>query len=385
MIFENNSDQLKEIGAIYTATEIAQQPRLWLETVSIIESQLDEINSFMERNVKSDTRIILTGAGTSDYVGATIADHLSKILSKIVEAIPTTDIVSNPFDYVDKNVPTVLVSFARSGNSPESVGAFDLLNKLENIHHIVITCNDKGALAERVKEGKQHLLVLMPSDSNDKGFAMTGSFTCMLLAAVLIFDIAQFKENKKYTEIIASQGENIIENGWAHVKQICSKNPSRIIYLGSGFLRKLAQELMLKNLELTNGTIMAMAESVLGFRHGPKTFINDETVVIVLVSQHPYTQLYDADLIKEIFNDKGEHQIIVLDYQKNPMYQTICNQYYSIGGKEVPAVFTALNYVLYGQMIGLYNSIRLGITPDNPVPSGAVNRVVQGVTIHPYK
>jgi tagatose-6-phosphate ketose/aldose isomerase len=385
MTFEYNSDQLKEIGAIYTATEIAQQPRLWLETVGIIENQLVEIKSFIKKNVQSNTRIVLAGAGTSDYVGATIADHLSQLLSRRVEVIPTTDIVSNPFDYVLENVPTVLVSFARSGNSPESVGAFDLFNQIKNIHHIVITCNAEGALAGRVKGDKQHLLVMMPAESNDKGFAMTGSFTCMLLAAVLIFDIAHFEENKKYAEIVANQGESIIENGWAHVKQICSKNPSRIVYLGSGFLRKLSQELMLKNLELTNGSVMAMAESVLGYRHGPKTFTNDETVVIVLASQNPYTQLYDFDLIKEMFNDKGEHQVVVLDYQNNEIYQSNCDQYYSINGQEVPAVYTALNYVLYGQMVGLYNSIRLGFTPDNPVPSGAVNRVVQGVTIHPFK
>lgn len=384
MIFGYEKSELEKLGALHTATEIHQQPRLWLETFAVIEENKEGIEQFFKNNLKANTRIVLTGAGTSDYVGKTIKNHLSTLLSRTVEAIPTTDIVSNPQDLIYEDVPTILVSFARSGNSPESVGAFDLFNNIKEIAHLVFTCNPDGALAKKSIDGANNLRILMPTDSDDKGFAMTGSFSCMMLSALLAFDIHHLDANKKIIEFIANQGEQILETGWAAVKQICGTNPSRMVYLGSGFLQNLAQELMLKNLELTNGNIVATHESILGYRHGPKTFTNDETVIIVMISQHAYTHKYDIDLIKEMFNDDGKHQVVVLDYGNHPELKSICHQYYAIDGAKVPSIFTVFNYLLYGQMIGLYNSIRLGFTADNPVPSGAVNRVVKGVTIHSF-
>lgn len=384
MIFGYEKTELEKLGAWHTASEIKQQPRLWLETLEIIQKNEEEIRCFFQKNLKPNTRIVLTGAGTSDYVGKTIYTHLSKLLSRNVEAIPTTDLVSNPQDFIYNDIPTILVSFARSGNSPESVGAYDLFNNVEEIAHLVLTCNPEGELAKKSVESEKNLRILMPAESDDKGFAMTGSFTCMMLSALLAFDITHLDENKKIVENIACQGEEILVNGWNHVKNICGSNPKRIVYLGSGFLQKLAQEMMLKNLELTDGNVVATFESILGYRHGPKTFTNDETVVIVMTSQNEHTQKYDIDLIKEMYNDEGRHQVVVLDYANNEELKSICDQYYAIGGAEVPEVFTSLNYMLYGQMIGLNNSIRLGFSADNPVPSGAVNRVVKGVIIHPY-
>lgn len=385
MIFGKNNEELNNLKAIFTATEIRQQPKLWGKTYDIVKSKKEVIKKFLDMNVSEDTRIILTGAGTSDYVGDTVLLELNKNLKARVEAIATTDLVSNPNEYIEKDTKTILVSFARSGNSPESVGAYDLFEEnVTDISQVVITCNENGELAKKANEGSNNLVLLMPEGSNDKSFAMTSSFSCMLLAVILMFDIDSIEENKKFIDIVVEQGEKILENNWEDVKELVDYECNRVVYLGSGILKGLCQEMALKNMELTSGKVVTVCESVLGFRHGPKSIIDDNTLVIIMNSTNEYTNLYDLDLINEIYSDSGEHKLAVISYENNEDLKNKSNKYITVNGKNVPEVYTVFNYMLFGQIFGILSSLKLGISPDNPRPDGTVNRVVQGVTIHTF-
>lgn len=385
MIFGKNNEELNNLKAIFTATEIRQQPKLWGRTYDIVKSNKEAIKKFLDKNISKDTRIILTGAGTSDYVGDTVVLELNKKLKARVEAIATTDLVSNPNEYIEKETKTILVSFARSGNSPESVGAYDLFEEnVTDISQVVITCNENGELAKKANEGSNNLVLIMPEGSNDKSFAMTSSFSCMLLAVILMFDIDNIEENKKFIDIVVEQGEEILENNWEDVKELVDYECNRVVYLGSGILKGLCQEMALKNMELTSGKVVTVCESVLGFRHGPKSIIDDNTLVIIMNSTNEYTNLYDLDLINEIYNDAGEHKLAVISYENNEDLKNKSNNYITVNGKNVPEIYTVFNYMLFGQIFGILSSLKLGISPDNPRPDGTVNRVVQGVTIHKF-
>lgn len=386
MIFGKETQELEKVNAIYTATEIKQQPDLWRETYEIILNQKEVIQKFIKENIDENTRIVLTGAGTSEHVGNTICLELNKRLNARVEAIATTDIVSNPEEYIEKGTKTVLVSYGRSGNSPESVGAYDLFqNNVDNIFQIVITCDKDGALAKRCIDDEKNLLILMPEKSNDLSFAMTSSFSCMTLASLLIFDIDNIEKNKEIIEVIALQGNDILENKWEEVKKLADYKASRIVYLGSGMFKGLCKEMALKNLELTSGRIVTICDSTLGFRHGPKSIINDDTLVILMTSSNEYTKLYDLDLVKEIYGDKGNHKLAVISYEEEQQLKDNCNNYLCIKGRNIPDIYKVFNYMLFGQMFGYLDSLNLNISPDNPRPDGTVNRVVKGVIIHEYK
>lgn len=385
MIFGFSEDMLKKLGATFTATEIRQQPKLWRETYNIVKQNKNKIEEFLNKNLKSNTRIILTGAGTSDYVGDSLYLHLAKTLNLRVEAIATTDLVSNPYEFLEEDTKTILVSYARSGNSPESIGAYDIFrDNVKDIAQLVITCNEEGELARKSLEDENTLCLLMPKESNDKSFAMTSSFSCMLLATLLTFDIKNLEENKKYVDIISDKADFILDNDWKEIIELVELGCERVVYLGSGALKGLCQEMALKNLELTSGKTVTVCESVLGFRHGPKSIINDNTLVIFMNSINEYTNLYDMDLIKEIHGDVGNHKLAVISYKKNDELNSLCDRYIEINGEDVPEIYTLFNYMLFGQMFGLFSSLHLGISPDNPRPDGTVNRVVKGVIIHPY-
>ena len=385
MIFGFSEDMLKKLGATFTATEIRQQPKLWRETYNIVKQNKNKIEEFLNKNLKSNTRIILTGAGTSDYVGDSLYLYLAKTLNLRVEAIATTDLVSNPHEFVEEDTKTILVSYARSGNSPESIGAYDIFkDNVKDIAQLVITCNEEGQLAKKSLEDENTLCLLMPKESNDKSFAMTSSFSCMLLATLLTFDIKNLEQNKKYVDIISDKADFILDNNWKEIIELVELGCERVVYLGSGALKGLCQEMALKNLELTSGKTVTVCESVLGFRHGPKSIINDNTLVIFMNSINEYTNLYDMDLIREIHGDVGNHKLAVISYKKNDELNSLCDRYIEINGEDVPEIYTLFKYMLFGQMFGLFGSLHLGISPDNPRPDGTVNRVVKGVIIHPY-
>ncbi|TCS81826.1 SIS domain-containing protein [Tepidibacillus fermentans] len=385
--FGYDEEYLKKITGYITAKEIRQQPRLWKETLDIVKRNKDSIDSFLNHILKKDKiRIIFTGAGTSAFVGESVVPYLNKKYPGKFESIATTDIVTNPENYLFSAIPTLLISFARSGNSPESIATVDLAKQIVNeVYQIVITCNPEGSLAKKTQNDPNSLLLLMPEDSNDQGFAMTGSFSSMTLAALLLFE--NLEEIEQEIKLIIGNGEKILDKMAPLIKDLAENDFERIIYLGSSSLKGLATESALKTLELTNGELIATYESSLGLRHGPKTMINNQTLIVSYISNNAYTRKYEIDLLKELASEKNYHKLIAVSSDKNEEIESLVDNYFYIsdqGKVYKDDVYLIFNYVLIAQMFSFFKSIQLGHTPDNPCPDGSVNRVVKGVIIHPY-
>ncbi len=387
-MFKLEEQKLKDLGAIITTNEIKQQPELWLETYEIYKSNKEKLSKFIDKigNNHGQFRVIFTGAGTSAYVGNSILPYLKNkndIRKYIFEAIPTTDIVSNPYDYLKKDVPTLLISFARSGNSPESLAALNLGKQIvDNFYHLAITCNPEGELAKMTKNDENNYLLLMPSKSNDRGFAMTGSFSCMMLSAILIFDSLEDDVEKSYIHTIIEMGRTVIDRE-DEIHELINKDFDRVVYLGSGGLGGLTEEAQLKLLELTAGKIATVYNSPMGFRHGPKSFIDEKTFVFEFVSNCSYTRKYDLDVLEEIKRDKIAKLTCAVSVKNDSNFSGIK---FEFGEKynKLPDVYLAMPYILFAQTIALFVSIKVGNRPDTPSATGTVNRVVKGVTIYEY-
>lgn len=381
-MFGLSKDEWKNLDGLYTASEIYQQPKLWSEVSKILEDRKEKIKSFLDNVLsKENVQIIFTGAGTSAYTGDFITPYLNKKVAHKFKSIATTDIVSNPEIYLDKESPILLVSFARSGNSPESVATLNVANKVvKEIYHLVITCNKNGKLAEYAGNDENALAIILPEESNDKGFAMTSSFSCMALTATLIFDSNYSKEELELTVETAS---NMLDNIEEKLNPIVDFDFNRIVYLGSGSYHGLSKEASLKLLELTRGKVVGYYESSLGFRHGPKSIVDDKTMVLVFQSNNDYSLDYDKDILREMYYDNGNHKVVSIGINKDVKDYT--HFYLDIPVEKLKNdVFLGLLYVLYAQVFSLLASVKNGINPDNPNPSGAVNRVVKGVIIHEF-
>lgn len=368
----------------WTETEIRQQPDCWMNALHSIDLQREKLNAFLAPRLAQDNlQIILTGAGTSAFIGDMISPTLRRLTEKEVTSIPTTDIVTNPTDYLPTHQPVLLISFARSGNSPESVAAFDICNQyVASCSHLVITCNQEGHLYQRAQNSQNGFALLMPPETNDKAFAMTSSITsmmCSCLAALApnTFTIERFA-------LVAQRVRDIIALHDSR-ENVLPKNETfkRVVYLGCGGFQGLARESALKLLELTAGQIAAFYDTPTGFRHGPKSLVDDETLVVMFISNQPYTRQYDLDLLAELRRDQIAKKVIAIADTQDDAISAGMHCYLPAGDAftDTELLFC---FLVYAQLFALNQSLNVGNTPDTPSASGTVNRVVQGVIIHPW-
>ncbi|MGW3157776.1 SIS domain-containing protein [Streptomyces sp. NPDC001089] len=371
----------QDSGADHTTAEIVQQPGVWREVGAVVAAERGALDAFLEPLLADgNLRIVLTGAGTSAFAGDVVRAAVARATGRRTDAVSTTDIVADPHASFPDDVPTLLVSFARSGDSPESVAATRLADQvLTQVHHLVITCNSAGQLARLHGGSASSHVLLMPAAANDQGFAMTSSFTSMLLASLLALGAL----TADAIDAPAAAAEHITAGGLSpHIEELLAREPERLVYLGSSSaLKGLAQESALKLLELTGGALVASSESSLGFRHGPKSVLNDRTAVVVYVSNDPYTRRYDLDILAEL--RAGLPQGSVVAVTASPDGLPGDGTWLLPGLADADDAVLALPAVVCAQLIALRSSLAQGIRPDNPFPSGEVNRVVQGVTVHP--
>lgn len=387
-MFQLSTKELVELGAEITTREIKQQPELWQETLTIYQEKQEAIATFL-RTIKQKTdkriRVVFTGAGTSQYVGDTIVPYLNKTgatADYLFESIATTDIVAAPEQVLFADEPTLLVSFARSGNSPESLAAVKIVDQfVADSYHLTITCAADGSLAQQAAADEASYLLLMPERSNDAGFAMTGSFSCMALSALLIFDQTPLTEKVHYVETLSRLGQEVIDRE-TELQVLTDRSFKRIVYLGSGTLSGLTREAQLKVLELTAGKIATVFDSSMGFRHGPKSFVDDQTLVFVFVSNTPYTRQYDLDMLEELKSDGIAAAVTAIGQPAAVNFSG--TNFFFPNDTLLPDGYLALADIVFAQTIALLASIKVGNTPDTPSPTRTVNRVVKGVTIHPY-
>jgi tagatose-6-phosphate ketose/aldose isomerase len=363
----------KDGGA--TILEIAQQPDVWREVANTTDSTVEEF--LRDLTGRADIRIVLTGAGSSAFIGDIAAPALRRHLGRRVEAIPTTSIVASPLDYLEPNTPTLMVSFGRSGNSPESLATTALADELvDDIWHLVLTCDPDGELGRAHSGRANSRVVYMPERTNDRGFAMTSSLTSMLLTSLLLLGPATADSG----EALAAAAEHVATLQ-TDIAALAQAKKQRFVYLGSGPLEGLAHESALKMLELTAGEAVTYFDSPLGFRHGPKSALDADTLVVVYVSTDPYTRRYDLDIIAEIRGQLGQDAVAVLSTEAMPETHGPAVVLPDLDGFDDALV--ALPYLVFAQYLALFTALEHGKTPDNPFPSGEVNRVVQGVTIYP--
>jgi D-galactosamine 6-phosphate deaminase/isomerase len=374
------------IETSHMAKEIASQPKLWYETYESILNKKGQITAFLSEIYKiNNLQIILTGAGTSAFIGEILQHSFYKNTSVPIKAIPTTDLVTHPSDFFQKSIPTLLISFARSGDSPESLATFELAEKLhDTIYHLIITCNPQGKLAKVALNKKNSFVFLLPEGTNDQALAMTSSFTSMTLAGLLISDIKNIENNEDNVKKLIESGKIILDKYVKELSEVADLDFKRIVFLGSGPLKGTAKESHLKVLELTDGQINCQYDSYLGFRHGPKAIIDKSTLLIYLFSNDPYVYKYEVDLVNSI--NSNEHFLFSIGIGQclNGNLSLNSTIDLSSGKNMIPDDFFAICSVIPAQILGFYKSMALGLMPDSPSQNGGINRIVQGVTIYPY-
>ena len=387
-IFNYTEEQMTTASSTFTIHEIYQQPATWRKTCAQLASCKDELQAFLDQVVKADDfDIVLTGAGTSEFVGNSLYHALNKKYNFKVKSYASTDIVPNPEDTLSRTKPTLLVNFGRSGNSPESVGSVQAAEVVcQNLYHLFVTCNCEGALSKLADSRTNCFALNLTPETHDKSFAMTSSYSNMYLATYLALNLDRLEEVTAAVEKICAAGQNFLDNGYdAIAKIVADFDFNRIVYLGNIALKGVAQESALKMLELTAGKVATMYDSHLGFRHGPKSIIDDNTLTVAYLSDDDYRRTYELDLIKEMSGQRKGNKIAVVYNKACPGIEELVDYAIQIDvGAEMENIMLGLDFIMFAQILAVMKSLSMGITPDNPCPTGEVNRVVKGVILYPY-
>lgn len=343
-----------------TYQELHAQPSIWRAWAQDFDVQA--VRDWVQR--QDFNEIWFCGAGTSAYIGDIIVAGLEGSCVPM-RSVPTTDIVARPNAILTGKHPLV-VNFGRSGNSAETLGTLSALDALlPQAPRLNITCNANGALAHRQGEAEQYT-ILLPQETHDAGFAMTSSFSTMLLTALSIFDPSM--DIKNALPLLADTLENMLPS----FAELANEMPERVVYVGSGPLAFAAREAALKSLELTAGKIPSLWDSSLGFRHGPKSFVLSQTMIVVFTSTDAYTRQYDLDLIHELSSQFPDNKVISLGVECELSFET-----------GLLDVWNAAVYVAFAQLQGVLWSDKLCLNVDNPFDGrGTLSRVVDGVKLY---
>lgn len=375
----------RRLGVEHTAREILQQPWTWRETARLVlQEQGEAIRCFLDRGAITD--VVLAGAGSSAYAGLALVPLFREVCGWAADAVPTTDLL---LDARGAFLPgqrqparSLLVSMARSGDSPESTGAVDrVLRELPEVRHLILCCNGLGALAQRYRDRPNVCTLVLPEAANDQSLMMTSSFTSLIVAGQCVAALAAAAQpqHEAVIETVCAAGECLLDAAVA-AKELAEPVPDRVCLLASRSLSGMAREGALKLLESTAGRVATLPETFLGFRHGPMAFANDRTILLFFLSSDESNRPYELDLLREArAKGLGRKSVALGPGAENVEADVRLSAPYAA---PLPDRYRAPVDVILPQMLAFFSCLQLGLQPDAPSAAGVIHRVVQGVRVY---
>jgi tagatose-6-phosphate ketose/aldose isomerase len=370
-------------GILHTPAEIVQQPATWQVTYELFKTCRTELRSFLRAAHEGRWTVYLIGAGTSDYIGHSIANLLRRQWNCDVCPVASTDLLTNFGDLVLPDRNYLWIHFSRSGDSPEGAAVLEhAFGSSPRIRHLVISCNEDGRMVKLARGNMQSFAVVLNDAVNDRGLAMTSSFTNMVIFGQALAHLWENDSFGKTLESMTKAAEYLLDEGAALTHSLSENvghgHYTKACFVGAGGLGATARESALKVLELTSGSVQAMYETTLGLRHGPMSSLSMQTLFTAFLSHGEHRRGYDVDLLKEVRRNRVVRTIVGVGGKDAACdYSLGCPAFAAIDDAYRPAVD-----VIFGHMLGLFSSMELGLSPDSPSPNGLISRVVEKFTIY---
>ena len=378
----------ESLGMVHTLREILQQPQTWRQTFRKVARSSHVIEEFLTSaglgaDRSTPLNVFLVGAGTSDYIGKSVCALLQKEWNCNVQAVPSTDLLTNMEDHVRADTDYLWISFSRSGDSSEGVAVLDqALARYPRIRHFIVTCNQNGKMA-RWGERAGVFSFVLDDEVNDRGLAMTSSFSNMVIVAQALAHYRTLATYESIVEKLALSASTVLPAAMSVCERIVDAKFSRVCFLGTGPLKGAAIESGLKVVELTSGCVVGLTESFLGLRHGPLSAIDRDTLVVGFLSADDRRRAFELDLLHEVCDKKlTEKCLVVTPFALENDLDCFENRLCLELQEEISDLYLPPLLVIVGQLLGLFASLREGLRPDEPSPQGAISRVVSHVTIH---
>ena len=366
-------------GYGHTVREIAQQPVTWIETAA----RMRTLFPLVDESFDGVSAVVVTGSGSSVYAAECVAPCLQRALGVPVSAVPAGLILTHPETCLPPTGPFLVVSLARSGNSPESRAVVDwLLESRPQARHLFITCNRDGALATSYRHRPDARTIVLDEKTNDRSLVMTSSFTNMVLAGRALAGNPEACEARALG--LARAAAALLRERAAALDATARSGFGSVVYLGSGCRLGSAREAALKMLEMNAGEVFTLAESYLGLRHGPMSAIRPDTLVVAFLSSDPLVRAYERDVLTELDRKGLGSARVIVGAGVPPGIVASPDALLLECGAPFPGAdedLTLLDAVA-GQLLAFFRCLAGGARPDSPSEDSVITRVVSGFEIH---
>jgi tagatose-6-phosphate ketose/aldose isomerase len=379
-------EQQARLGYVDTLREILQQPDTWVGTAAALVASREALAGALAAAglAPGAGTVLLTGSGSSHHVGGCLAPGLGAALRVPVNAVPAGDLLTHAQRCLPPDGPLVVVHFARSGDSPESLGVLHLLlERAPRAHHVVITCNRLSQLAQARKGDPRILRLVLDDRTNDRSLVMTSSFTNLVLAGRLLGHLDDAQGYVEAAERLAAAGRALVPACADALARLAATPPRVAVYLGTGGHLGAARESGLKMLEMSAGRVLTLTESFLGLRHGPMSAVGEGALVVAYLSSDPIARSYEVDVLRELRRKQRLARLVVVggavpvELVGPEGFALECPARDSLGDDSA-----VLLDAVVGQLLGLFTCLALGMRPDAPSPDGTISRVVGTFTLH---
>jgi len=334
----------------HTFHEIMNHTDAWRSALKDAEAKAEGLRALWKPDEIDE--VIFEGCGSTYYLSRTAADIFQGMLGSVAKAVPSSDVVLFPEIVLAGNARRMMIVLSRSGETSETIKAIEVFRKHGGESIIGVTCYEESTLA------KTATLALIAHEGHEQSVAQTRSFSSMLVAVQAISKILAGETLDGRFCQIPELSMTLLEKYSGLARQIGEDSSlDRFFFLGSGPFYGLACEIMLKMKEMSLS--YAEAFQFLEFRHGPMSMVNDETLIIGLMSEQAHT--YEANLLAEM-RTLGARVLAITPVEltlEQADYQVVLPE--GLNDLERGAL-----YLPVLQLLSFYRSVDKGLNPDQP-------------------
>jgi len=347
---------------IHTYREIMGQFAAWEATLDDLLSQKRRLERFFQE--EGFEEVVFTGCGSSYFLSLVAAAAFQTITGIRSSALPASEIFLYPERSLMHKGAILLVAVSRSGETMETLKAVKTFRGRGGERVLAITCYQESALVKSVS------FSLVARKAEEKSVVQTGSFSTMLLAAQLFAAIAAGRADYQIElKALPTYGTRVMKESHPFIQRKAEdERYAQFFFLGSGGYYGLACEASLKMKEMS----LSQAEPFhsLEFRHGPKSMVDEHSLVIALLSDSAMS--YEVPLLAELKGYGGQVLALVERGSKD-----------ELGGVDyVIPLHSGLSELARGllfmpplQLLGYYRAMAKGLNPDRPAHLDPVVRL----------
>jgi glutamine---fructose-6-phosphate transaminase (isomerizing) len=271
--------------------DIKTQARAWRAALAAVDSQAKDLTAFF---AERPDELLFASCGSPYYLGLANASLWRERFGLRVTVAPSSEIMLFPETVLPRTGRPVFVTASRSGETTETVRAAETFAKRFPGRTILIGCRPESRLGQMAD-----LAIVIP-EGNEDVIPQTRSFGAMYLAAqYLVTLLAEDAEMANALRRLPDLLPSLLDRWEPVVQKAAEADWNSAVFLGGGPLYGVAVEATLKLTEMSLSS--AVSYHTLEVRHGPRSIIDEGTLVVSLGSLRgaPHERQVLAELAEE--------------------------------------------------------------------------------------